>query len=41
MTQEVEPLFNPQNQVNGFLAVGRNDTGESSNFTVHVFCYTP
>ncbi len=41
VTQEVEPLFNPQNQVNGFLAVGGNDTGESSNFTVHVLCYTP
>ena len=41
VTAEVEPLFNPQNQVNGFVAVGGNDTGESSNFTVHVLCYTP
>ncbi len=41
ITQEVEPLFNPQNQVNGFVAVGGNDTGESSNFTVHVLCFTP
>ena len=41
VTQEVEPLFNPQNQLNGFVAVGGNDSGESSNFTVHVFCFTP
>ncbi|CAN5633205.1 hypothetical protein BH20ACT14_BH20ACT14_05020 [soil metagenome] len=41
VTQEVEPLLNAQNQVIGFVAVGGNDTGESSNFTVHVFCYTP
>ena len=41
VTQEVEPLFNAQNQVNGFVAVGGNDTGESSNFTVHVLCYLP
>jgi hypothetical protein len=40
VTQEVEPLFNAQNQVNGFVAVGGNDTGESSNFTVHVLCFT-
>ncbi|MBA3382144.1 MAG: hypothetical protein H0T97_09840 [Actinobacteria bacterium] len=40
VTQELEPLFNPQNQVNGFVAVGGNDTGESSNFTVHVLCFT-
>ena len=39
VTQEVEPLFNPQNQPNGYVAVGGNDTGESSNFTVHVFCF--
>ena len=39
VTQEVEPLFNAQNQANGFVAVGGNDTGESSNFTVHVFCF--
>jgi hypothetical protein len=41
VTQELEPLLNPQNQVVGFLGVGSNDTGESSNFTVHVLCYTP
>jgi len=41
VTSEIEPLFNAQSQVNGFVAVGGNDTGESSNFTVHVFCYTP
>ncbi len=40
VTQEIEPLLNPQNQVNGFVAVGGNDTGESSNFTVHVLCFT-
>ena len=40
VTQEVEPLFNPQNQPNGYVAVGGNDSGESSNFTVHVFCFT-
>jgi len=40
VTQELEPLFNAQNQVNGFVAVGGNDTGQSSNFTVHVLCFT-
>src|SRR5688572_19897942 len=40
VTQEVEPLLNAQNAVNGFVAVGGNDTGESSNFTVHVLCFT-
>jgi hypothetical protein len=41
VTQELEPALNAQNQVIGFTAVGGNDTGESSNFTVHVLCYTP
>ena len=41
VTQEFEPKLNAQNQVLGFEAVGGNDTGESSNFTVHVLCYTP
>ena len=41
VTQELEPKLNAQNQVIGFEAVGGNDTGESSNFTVHVLCYTP
>ena len=40
VTQELEPLLNAQNQPNGFVAVGGNDTGESSNFTVHVLCFT-
>ena len=40
-TQELEPKLNAQNQVIGFEAVGGNNTGESSNFTVHVLCYTP
>jgi hypothetical protein len=39
-TGELEPLFNANNQVNGFLAVGGNDSGNSSNFTVHVLCFT-
>ena len=34
-------MTNPQNQIVGFTGVGGNDTGESSNFTVHVLCYTP
>jgi hypothetical protein len=41
VTQELQPVLNPQNQVVGFIAVGGNDTGESSTFTVHVLCYTP
>jgi hypothetical protein len=41
VTQELEPKPNAQNQVIGWEAVGTNDTGESSNFTVHVLCYTP
>ena len=41
MTGEIEPLLNAQNQVIGFLAVGLNDSGTDSTFTVHVFCYTP
>lgn len=40
-TQEIEPVLNPQNQVIGYVAVGGNNTGESSNFTLHVLCYTP
>jgi hypothetical protein len=38
-TGELEPLFNANNQVNGFLAVGGNDSGNSSTFTVHVLCF--
>jgi hypothetical protein len=41
---ELEPQLNPQNQVTGFLAWGRNPTGvgqEESTLTVHALCYTP
>jgi hypothetical protein len=41
MTGEIEPQLNAQNQVIGFLAVGLNDSGNDSTFTVHVLCYTP
>jgi hypothetical protein len=40
VTQEVEPVLT-NGQVTGYIAVGGNDTGESSIFTVHVLCYTP
>jgi hypothetical protein len=40
-TGELEPQFNAQNQVVGFLAVGGNDSGQASTFTVHSLCYTP
>jgi hypothetical protein len=40
-TQELQPLTNAQNQVTGFVAVGVNGTTESSNFSLHVLCYTP
>jgi len=40
-TGEIEPQLNPQNQVIGFTAVGGNDSGQASTFTVHVLCYTP
>jgi hypothetical protein len=40
-TSELEPLLNAQNQVTGFGAVGGNDSGQTSTFTVHVLCYTP
>jgi len=39
-TSEMEPVLNPQNQVIGFVAVGGNDSGQSSTFTVHVLCFT-
>ena len=41
MTGELEPLKNAQGQVIGFLAVGLNDSGTDSTFTVHALCYTP
>ncbi len=40
-TSEVGPVLNPQNQVIGFLAVGGNDSTQTSTLTVHVLCYTP
>jgi hypothetical protein len=40
-TGEMEPLRNAQNQVVGFVAVGVNGTTGSSNFSLHVLCYTP
>lgn len=40
-TSEIGPVLNPQNQVVGFLAVGGNDSTQTSTFTVHVLCYTP
>jgi hypothetical protein len=39
VTQELEPKTNAQNVVVGFEAVGGNDTGQSSTFTVYVLCY--
>lgn len=39
-TGEIEPLLT-NNQVTGYLAVGGNDSGQSSTFTVHVLCYAP
>ena len=36
---ELEPVFNTNNQPNGFVAVGGNDSGNSSTFTVHVLCF--
>lgn len=41
MTGELEPLKNAQGQIIGFLAVGLNDSGTDSTFTVHALCYTP
>lgn len=40
-TGELEPQLNAQNQVVGFLAVGANDSGQGSTFTVHALCFTP
>jgi hypothetical protein len=40
-TSELEPILNAQNQVIGFGAVGGNDSGQTSTFTVHALCYTP
>ena len=41
VTQEIQPQLNAQNQVTGFVAVGGNDSGENTFFTLHVLCYTP
>lgn len=41
VTSEIEPVFNIQNQLVGFSAVGINNSGQTSTFTVHVLCYTP
>ena len=41
VTGEIEPLKNAQNQVIGYVAVGLNDSGNDSTFTLHVLCYTP
>ena len=38
-TGELEPVLNSQGQPGGFLGVGGNDSGNSSTFTVHVFCF--
>jgi hypothetical protein len=40
VTQEMEPRLT-NGQVTGFTAVGGNNTGESSTFTLHVLCYVP
>ena len=40
-TSELEPQLNAQSQVVGFGAVGANDSGQASTFTVHALCYTP
>jgi hypothetical protein len=37
----LEPQLNPQNQVVGFLAWGRNSSLESRTLFVDVLCYTP
>lgn len=39
-TSEIEPLIT-NNQVTGYVAVGGNDSGNTSTFTLHVLCYTP
>jgi len=41
VTVETDPQLNAQNQVIGYVAAGGNDSGNSSTFTLHVFCYTP
>ena len=41
VTSELQPVQNPQNQVTGFSAVGINNSGQTSSFTVYALCYTP
>jgi len=41
VTSELQPVQNAQNQVTGFSAVGINNSGQSSTFTVYALCYTP
>ena len=40
-TGRLTPVLNASNQVIGYVAAGGNDSGNSSTFTLHVFCYTP
>jgi hypothetical protein len=41
VTSELQPVQNAQNQVTGFSAVGINNSGQTSTFTVYALCYTP
>jgi hypothetical protein len=41
VTSQLKPVTNPQNQVTGFSAVGINNSGQTSTFTVYALCYTP
>jgi len=41
VTSELQPIQNAQNQVIGFSAVGINNSGQTSTFTVYALCYTP
>ena len=39
-TGRITPVQNAQNQVIGYKAVGGNDSGNDSTFTLYVLCYT-
>jgi hypothetical protein len=41
VTSQLRPVTNAQNQVTGFSAVGINNSGQTSTFTVYALCYTP
>jgi hypothetical protein len=41
VTSQLKPVTNAQNQVTGFSAVGINNSGQTSTFTVYALCYTP